>query len=66
MPRQARVMLINPSGRKLLTALTAEYPEYTWALSLRNDKEVCVGYIDGKPTVVGSDYETIVDNLTFR
>lgn len=66
MARQTRVLLINPSGRQLLAALTAEYPEYMWVLMMKNDREVCIGLKDGIPYVFGSDYETIVDNLKIK
>ena len=64
MAQRPRTLLINPSGRKLLNQLTEEYPAYTWVLALIQDKEVCVGYKEGKPAIVGSDYITIKTNLT--
>lgn len=63
MPKKLRIVLINPSGRALLKRLTEEYPEYRWVLALKDDREVCMGLIDNKPTVVGPDYDTIKDNL---
>lgn len=39
------------------------HPEYMWVLTMRNDKEVCIGMKDGKPTVYGTDYDNIVDTI---
>ena len=64
MAQKPRVVLINPSGRKLINRLTESHPEYTWVLTMRNEKEVCVGLKEGKPEVYGTDYDIIVDNLT--
>lgn len=63
MPRKARTILINPSGRVLIKRLQEEYPDYTWVLSLKDGREVCMGLIADKPTIIGPDYETISDNL---
>lgn len=58
-----RVMLINPSGRRLIKMLQDSHPEYMWVLTMKNDKEVCVGLKDGKPIVYGLDYDNIVDTI---
>jgi hypothetical protein len=63
MAQQSRVMLINPSGRKLIKSLSEKYPEYMWVLTMKEDKEVCVGIKDGVPAVFGTDYDMIVFNL---
>lgn len=64
--QKPRVTLINKTGKELIARLSEEYPEYTWVLTMRNQREVCIGMIDSKPIAVGADYETIVDNLNAR
>lgn len=64
MAQKPRVLLINPSGRKLLDTLSKEYPEYTWVLMMRDTREVCVGLKDGVPVIYGTDYDNLKDNLT--
>lgn len=63
MAQKPRVVLINPSGRKLINRLVERHPEYMWVLAMKNDKEVCIGLKDGKPVVYGTDYDNIVDTI---
>ena len=66
MAYRTRLTLINKTGKEMITRLSLEYPEYTWVLTLRDTREVCIGLLEGKPAVVGSDYETIIDNISTR
>lgn len=63
MAYKPRVVLINPSGRKLINRLVTSHPDYMWVLAMKNDKEVCIGLKDGKPVVYGTDYDNIVDTI---
>ena len=64
MSKKSRILLINPSGRALLKRLTEEYPEYTWVLTFRDGRELCMGLREDKPSIIVPDYDTINDNLT--
>lgn len=66
MAQKPRVLLINPSGRKLLDTLEKEYPEYMWSLMLRGAREVCVGMKDGVPVIYGNSFDSIKDNLDIK
>ena len=63
MARRERTLLINPSGRRLLDALSTEYPDILWSLIYRDGKEMCMGTKDGIPVVYGIDYDMIVANI---
>ena len=63
MAQKARVLLVNPSGRRLIKQLSETFPDYLWVLTLMNDKEICVGLKDGTPIVYGVDYDMIVANI---
>ena len=63
MAQKPRVVLVNPSGKRLIKQLTESHPDYMWVLTYKNDREVCVGLKNAEPVVYGIDYEMIVDNL---
>lgn len=66
MAYRTRLTLINKTGKEMIRLLTEQYPDITWYLTLKGGREICVGMKDNITIVVGSDYETIVDNLEVR
>ena len=60
---KTRATLINKNGKILITRLKEEHPDIEWYLTLRDEREVCVGKKGGKLVVIGSTYEDIQDNL---
>lgn len=60
---KTRATLINKNGKILITRLKEEHPDIEWYLTLKNEREVCVGKQGAKVVVVGSTYEDIQDNL---
>jgi hypothetical protein len=63
---RTRLTLINKTGKDMITYLAQHYPDITWYLTLKDTREICVGFKDNQPVVVGSDLETILDNLECR
>lgn len=61
---KTRATLINKNGKDLIRRLKEEFPDILWYLTLKNEREVCVGIRDNKVIVIGTDYENIIDNIS--
>ena len=61
---KTRATLINKNGKDLIRRLKEEYPDILWYLTLKNEREVCVGIRENKIVVIGTDYENIIDNIS--
>lgn len=66
MAYRTRLTLINKTGKDMIAYLNEHYPELTWYLTIKDTREVCIGFSGSKPVVIGSDLETIIDNLETR
>lgn len=60
---KTRATLINKNGKDLIRRLKEEFPDILWYLTLKNEREVCVGIRENKVIVIGTDYENIIDNI---
>lgn len=61
---KTRATLINKNGKDLIRRLKIEFPDILWYLTLKNEREVCVGIRENKVIVIGTDYENIIDNIS--
>jgi hypothetical protein len=61
---KTRATLINKNGKDLIRRLKEEFPDILWYLTLKNEREVCVGIRENKVVVIGTDYENIIDNIS--
>jgi dihydroneopterin aldolase len=61
-----RRKLINEYAKRIMKRLKEEYPKFEWYLTLRNDKEVMIGTLEGRAIVIGSTYEDIVNSLALN
>lgn len=61
---KTRATLINKNGKDLIRRLKEEFPDILWYLTLKNEREVCVGIRENKVIVIGTDYENIIDNIS--
>lgn len=61
---KTRATLINKNGKDLIRRLKEEFPDILWYLTLKNEREVCVGIRENKIVVIGTDYENIIDNIS--
>jgi hypothetical protein len=60
---KTRATLINKSGKDLLNKLKETYTKYEWYLAIKDGREVCIGLKDGRIQIIGSNFETIADNI---
>lgn len=61
---KTRATLINKNGKDLIRRLKEEFPDILWYLTLKNEREVCIGIRENKVIVIGTDYENIIDNIS--
>ena len=61
---KTRATLINKNGKDLIRRLKEEFPDILWYLTLKNEREVCVGIRENRIVVIGTDYENIIDNIS--